>query len=432
MPENSLSQPLAGRSLLETGLEALRSARWLTEDRARIYGRMIAVLVGIQAVNLFQRIVRSALTDPHFRAEPTDFDTFWAAARLCLESHAALAYEPHAMQAAEAIGAQPAPGQFFPYLNPPIFLLFCLPLGLLPYLPAMAVFVAGGYAAIVACLRRILPAGWPSLTVFACPVIMLNGTFGQNGCLSAACFAGGMMLLDRSPVWAGICLGGLAYKPHLALCVPVALLAARRWRALVACGATAVILGLLSWAALGSAPWIAFLHASPAMWAVLDGHETWPRMLSTYAAVRILHGTLTTALACQAAVTLLAIGAVVRLTWRRPGGGAEMAMTASAAMLCTPYVLDYDLVVLAVPMAWLAGRGSMTGWRPWEKILLGLLYMYPLEARNLNLHLGLPVAPLLLAGFLAVLATRIAREMPANTRRLPGHARSDQLAGLVP
>ena len=155
---------------LRRALDLVRQAEWLTADRARIYGRMAAVMVLIQAVNLTQRIVRSAFADPHFRPEPTDFDTFWAASHLTLLGHAALAYDAHAMQATEAIGAQPAPGQFFPYLNPPIFLLLCAPLALLPYLPAMAAFVAGGTATVMVCLRRILPANWPSLTILAPPV----------------------------------------------------------------------------------------------------------------------------------------------------------------------------------------------------------------------------------------------------------------------
>ncbi len=349
------------------GLDLLRHADWLTADRARIYGRMAAAMVLVQAANLTLRIVRSAMADPHFRPEPTDFDTFWAASRLALQGHAALAYDSHAMQAAEAVGAQPAPGQFFPYLNPPIFLLICLPLALLPYLPAMVAFVAGGYAVVVTCLRRILPAEWPSLTIFALPVAMLNGTEGQTGCLSATCYAGGLLLLDTRPAWGGACLGLLAYKPHLALCVPVALVAARRWTALAACAGTALLLALTSWAALGTAVWLGFLHAGPMMREVLDGADTYPRMLSTYAALRILHARPDLAYASQAVMSAACLAGLARLAWHRPGAGPEMAAAACAAMLCTPYLLDYDLVCLAVPTAWLAGEAGRNGWRPWER-----------------------------------------------------------------
>ncbi len=387
-------------------LDLVRYADWLTADRARIYGRLIAVLVGVQAVNLTVRILRSAAADAHWRPEPTDFDTFWAAARLTLQGHAAWAYQPLSMQAAEQLGAQPAAGQFFPYLNPPIFLLLCAPLGLLPYLPSMLAFIAATYAAFVACLRRLLPRAWPSLTVLALPVAMLNGTEGQNGAITAACYAGGALLLERAPVWAGASLGLLAYKPHLGLCVPVVLCAARRWAALASCAGTSLCLALLSWAALGSAPWRGFLAAAGMMHEVIRGDDTWPRMLSTYAAFRILHAGPQAAYAAQAAAALAAACLAARAAAARPGAAAEASLMVAGTLACTPYLLDYDLVCTAVPMAWVAARASAGGWLAWEKCVLGLLYLFPLEARNFNLHLGLPIAPALLGALLWVVAWR--------------------------
>ena len=391
--------------LLAASLAALRQADWLSRERARAYNRLIGIMVLIQAVNLSTRIVRSSLRDPHSRPEPTDFDAFWAAAHLSAQGHAAQVYDPFVMQAAEAVGAQPAPGQFFPYLNPPIFLLLCLPLALLPYLPAMAAFVTAGYLATAACLRRVLPPEWPATTILALPVLMLNGTDGQNGCLSATCYAGAMLLLNARPVWAGACLGVLAFKPHLALAVPVVLIAGRRWPALAGAAAMGVLLVLASWLALGSGPWLAFMHAGPAMRDVLSGDDTWPRMLSTYAVIRILHGGAAMAYGAQILVALLSLFCLAAIVRRRPGAGAELAATVAASLLCTPYLLDYDLVCTAVPMAWLARQGSLLGWQPWEKILLGALYLYPLEARNLNLY-GLPATPLLLGALLCAVAAR--------------------------
>ena len=391
---------------LAAGLDTVRRADWLNAGRARIYGRMVAALVLIQAANLVARILRSAWADPRFRPEPTDFDTFWAAARLTLQGHAAWAYQPLAMQAAERVGAQPAPGQFFPYLNPPIFLLLCAPLGLLPYLPAMLAFVASTYLTCVAGLRRMLPRAWPGLTVLALPVAMLNGTEGQNGAITAACYAGAALLLDRAPVRGGMCLGLLAYKPHLALCVPIALVAARRWGALASCAGAALGLALLSWALLGNAPWRGFLASAGMMHELMRGDDTWPRMLSTYAAARILHAGPQAAYMAQGLAALAAACLAARVTATRPGGAAEVSAMVAGTLVCTPYLLDYDLVCTAVPMAWVAGRAAEGGWLAWEKCVLGLLYLFPLEARNFNLHLGLPVAPALLATLLWIVAKR--------------------------
>jgi hypothetical protein len=394
------------RARLSAGLDALRRADWLTEDRARAYQLMLGTGVLLLGAALMGELLWPALRDPHWRPVASDFDAFWSGALLAAQGHAALAYDETAIRAAEIVGAQPTGADFFPYLYPPVFLLLCLPLGLLPYLAAMAAFLAGGFAATAACLRRILPTVWPALSILAFPAAMMNAVIGQNGFVSATAFGAAMLWLETRPALAGACLGVFAFKPHLALCVPVALLAARRWAAALACAATACLLPLASWAALGSAAWRGFLGGGALLRAVLHSPQIWPKLVSTYGAVQVLHGGIATAAAVQAGASLLAIACVAAVCRRRPGAGPEVATLVSAAMLCTPYVMDYDLVCLGVPMAWLAAQGVRHGWRDWEKIVLAALYVYPLVARTLNLRAGLPLTPALLLALLALVCRR--------------------------
>lgn len=384
-----------------------RDAAWLTRERASAWGLLLAVAVAIEAINLATQLILSASHDPHWRPMTTDFNAFWSGAVLVLRGTPALAYSSAAMTAAQAIGAQPAHShQFLPYLYPPIFLLLSWPLGYLPYLAAMAVFAIGGTAAAMEVLRRVLPPSWPTLAILALPIATLNAAMGQNGFLGAICFGFALLLLDRRPVLAGCCLGVLACKPHLAVAVPFALLAARRWAALAACASSAAGLAALSWLVLGTASWAAFFAYAPMARAVLNGHEAWDRMVSVYAGVRLLHGGAVLATAAQLVAAGLAIAMVVRVARRRPGAGPEMAAAASAAALCSPYLFDYDLLSLSVPMAWLAGCGGARGWRPWEKIVLLAMVVFPLEARNCNMALGVPLSPLVTAAFFAVIVAR--------------------------
>lgn len=406
-------------------LGVLRQADWLTKERAQGYCWMLAAVTTIQAVHLVVLTVSTALADPHWRPLPNDFNAFWSAAMLTIEGRSATIYDPAIMHAAQAVGAQPAPGAFLPYMNPPIFVLLCAPLGLLPYLPALAAFVVSSYAAMVVFVRRILPPVWPLLPIIALPVAMFNGTEGQNGSITAAIYAAGMLLLDRRPVLAGLCLGLLSFKPHLACGIPVALGAARRWTALAGFAASICGLALLSWLVLGTATWTSFLNAAPVMRRVLEQGETWPKMQSVYAATRILHGPIPLAVTMQALAASLALAVLAQHAARRPGAGAEIAASVATSLLCTPYVLDYDLVCLAVPMAWLAARGTLSGWGPWEKSLLAALYFYPLEARNMNVRLGVPLAPLFIAALLGLLVSRCWKDTaPADisTRFLNQHA----------
>ncbi len=391
-----------------------RAEDWLTAPRARIYARILLAAGLFLTVACYAEILRPALTGPAHRPLGSDFDTFWAGAWLALHGHAAAAYAPDAIKAAEAVGAQVPGNQLYVYLYPPTFLALSLPLAWLPYLAALPLFLAASYALMFAPLRRILPPAWPAIAILAFPAAMLNAVIGQNGCLSAGCFGGAAWLLERRPALAGMCLGLLVYKPHLAIGAPFVLAAARRWTALAACALTAAGLIVFSWAMLGTGTWRAFLATVPLIRAMLQSTDVWPKMMSAYAAARLLGAGPYFAAALQVGVALGALVCVLMVGARRPGAGAEIAVIVAAAMLCSPYVWDYDQVCLAVPMAWVAAEGGRLGWRSGERTILAALYLLPVLARALNLAIGLPIAPLLLLALLAAITMR-ARPTPSVT-----------------
>ena len=69
--------------------------------------------------------------------------------------------------------------------------------------------------------------------------------------------------------------------------------------------------------------------------------------------------------------------------WRSPASFAlKAAALCLAAILATPYSLDYDLMVLAPAIAFLAVDGLARGFGPWEKTALAFLWAVPLIARG--------------------------------------------------
>jgi hypothetical protein len=126
------------------------------------------------------------------------------------------------------------------------------------------------------------------------------------------------------------------------------------------------------------------------------------KMQSLFAAVRLLGGGLGVAYGIQAVV---AVGAAIGIAWaarRGADGQALGAALAAGAALTSPFLLDYDLLVLAVPMAWLLARPG--GFLPWEKIVLAAVFLLPILARPIGTALGLPIAPpLTIALYLLVL-----------------------------
>jgi hypothetical protein len=332
-----------------------------------------------------------------------DFAHYWAASHLAAAGEPAAVYDFSRLQAAEqaALGTQAG----IPWFNTPIFLLFILPLSLFPYLVSLALWLlttGGGYLYIT---RRIAPYPLTPWLTLAFPGTFLNATYGQNGFLSAIFLGGGLLLLDRFPIAAGVLLGLLTYKPQLALLIPLVLLASRRWRALAAMLGTTLGLILASALVFGFQVWAVFLEKILFLGGALQTGKittaaTIPlaKMLSVYAALRLLGAGSILAAGLQILVTLV-ITATVVWVWYR---GAPLAIGAlvlvTGIFLVTPYAFIYDIAILALPLAWLGWQGYTTGWQPGEPLWLFLGWIAPL-------FMGLYWAPLsLLPIFLLFLA----------------------------
>lgn len=358
------------------------------------------------------------LPDPWGRPLGTDFSSFWTAARLALAGSTSAPWDPTVHAAAQRASFPVVDGfrpNYYAFFYPPPFLLICLPFGMLPYGLALITWIGLTGVAFLVALRAMLPRGWPALAAgIGFPAFMLNAMYGQNGALSASLFATAAVWLDRRPWFAGACLGALCYKPQLALLVGPALLCARRWRALAGATGAIVLLCLASLLILGDGAWRGFFLDSALARATLEqGLVEYGKMSSTFAGLRLLGMRLPLAWMVQAAVALVTLAVVMAVTWRRPGGPAEMAVTAAGTCLATPFLLGYDLTLLAVPLAWVAAEAAGNGFLPWERLVLAGGYLLALFSVVLALNLGLPAAPVVVAALLIVVSRRVAM-LPAT------------------
>ena len=384
----------------------ISAAHWLTAQRARTYAAMLAAAMLAFVAGILGLTALHTIADPAAKPLGLDFDAFWAAAHLAAAGHPALAYA-HQVNEAPARAATPLPPGDLAFYYPPTFLLLLTPLGTLGYGAALAIFLATETILCLALLRRILPQRWAWLPLLGFPGFLMNALSGQNAALSASCFAAAAIWLETRPILAGAALGCLACKPQLAVCVPVALLAARRLRALAACAASAVTLAALSWLAFGTATWHGFLaNAGNARADIETIAIKWPRMQSAFGALRLAGLPNTPAYAVQCLTSAAAIALLAWTASRRPGARLEAAGMATAALLFTPFLYDYDLALLCVPLACLLALAQPNGWRPWEKLLLTALYLLPLVARASGLLLGVTIGPVLVASLLVLLAKR--------------------------
>jgi hypothetical protein len=164
----------------------------------------------------------------------------------------------------------------------------------------------------------------------------------------------------------------LSYKPQFGLLFPIVLIADRRWLAIMAAAVTAGALAMASWLAFGSASWEAFLHWMPITGRVVlgEGAADWSRLQSVFGFMPAHGASETLAWVVQTASALAVVAGIVAL-WRSPASyEIKAAGLAAGALLATPYIYTYDLVVLAVAVAFLLRLALQRGFSPSTSALL--------------------------------------------------------------
>ncbi len=303
------------------------------------------------------------LIDPQGRPIANDFVNVYAAGKLVDAGDAAAAYDWPVHKAAEigAVGHDFA--NYYGWHYPPTFLFVAAALATLPYLAALLVWLVATLVACAASIAAIFGSRAGIVLALGFPAALWNMTAGQNGFLTATLIGGTLGLLERHPALAGVCLGLLTYKPQFGLLFPIVLIADRRFLTIGVAAAVAAALGLASWLAFGTATWAAFINATPAIShaALSDGAIGFARMQSPFGLVRTLGGGEALAWTVQGAATLSLALALASMWRSRAAYDLKAAALAAGALIATPYVFTYDLVVLAVAVAFLLRYALIRG-----------------------------------------------------------------------
>jgi glycosyl transferase family 87 len=389
----------------------LSACAWLGRKRVLAYaGTLLAIEL---AVFLFLVAGTHGLIVPVGQPTTTDFASFYAAGSLVDEGAPAAAYDQAAHRAAEERATEPGIGyQFFFY--PPVYLLLCAALARLPYIVAFVTFEAITLVLYVAVARRTLgdPDRMAISPVLAFPSVFWTMGLGQNAFLSAALFGAALLLIDRRPVGSGMLFGLLAYKPHLALLIPIALASGRRWRAFLAAAGTVAVLVAASVLLFGWATWRDYLALVAGSGATYEsGRIDFAGFVNLFGGVRLLGGSSQLAYAAQAVITLIS-AALAIFVWRRNLSlPIRAAALAAAAVAAAPVVLLYDLMLAAIAGAWLIRAARRSGFLAWEKITLATLFILPLFMRNIGTAWHVPLGPLVPLALLALVYARARREI---------------------
>jgi Glycosyltransferase family 87 len=352
---------------------------------------------------------------PNLNAPGGDWIAFYGAARVFLDGTPDLIFDGNGLTAflnsafswwlSEPLG-------FRPWVYPPSYLLLVLPFGTLPFIASYVIFqlATAGLLTAALCLGPDQRNAKFLLAVFVLlsPAAAFNVVGGQNAFLVSALVVAGFRVLRRRPIAAGALLGALTIKPQFCLLVPIALIAAREWRALISAIIAGLALILISIPILGIDLWVQWLRLTTDIYVAGDAKwieygRIWG--ISVYACIAAAGGSETLANAAQAAAALVAAGITYR-AFRLPlTADHRLAVLLAGMLLAAPHASPGDAVLLVIAaMFWISGS-SVLDPSPWKWPLTLSFWLVPLFNPPLVSPAG-RFTPALIVAFILLIVSR--------------------------
>lgn len=358
----------------------------------------------------------------------TDWAVFWGAIRAMLDGNLALVMDGERFT--DYLNSAlhdwlTVPLAYRPWFYPPSFLVLLLPFAPLGFVGSYLAFqIASAALLALALLYRADQAAlarYVVVAVLVSPAAAINITDGQCAMLVAALMVGGFRALPHRPLVGGILLGLLSFKPQFCLLVPIALIAAGQWRALIAAGVAALLLAAASAAIFGLDIWIWWLprlienlvSADPKWveYGRIWGHSVW-------ASAKLLSGSDRLASVAQLCA-VIAAAVLTALAFRaKRSPDLRLAILLGATVLAAPHSGPYDALLLVIAAAlWLASGERPP--RPWEWLVAAAIWVVPVLSPWVYVPAG-RVAPLVIVAMLALIAAQLWSRERAQAPPLPG------------
>lgn len=336
------------------------------------------VLAGVTITVLFTyAILQTAFiltAQPGTQALAIDFRVFWAAGQLALAQEPLAAFDMARL--AEVHGTNP--DEYMPWLYPPGYLLLLMPLGALPFAPALLAMTLVSVGLMGLAIRPFTAGALPVwLALTLAPAYVPTLILGQNNLIWLAGLVAALAALRAGRfTLAGICIGCLTLKPQLGLLIPVALVAAGLWRTILVAALTALVLAVVPTLVFGPAYWPAFAQAlsgvgDTLMRSIPDLHL----MVGPFYLMVMLGLAPPTAMTLQWGLALGVAGMLFAL-WRsrRVGFDAKSAGLMLAMLLSAPYLWYYEAAMMAAIGLFLVRAGVLGRSLP-ALVLLACLWL---------------------------------------------------------
>lgn len=271
--------------------------------------------------------------------------------------------------------------EFHPWVYPPYTLLLAIPFAVLPWWLNYVSFQLLSFAGLMLALLPwraggrtawLLPAG-----VILCPATAFTIGAGQNSFFSASLVTAGIFFVYRRPRLAGFLLGLLAFKPQLAVLVPVALAAAGAWVAFAAAAVTVFALLVFSLMVPGVELWQGWLHlflsGDPAFHTWVNAGRIYGQ--SVFTCLRMLGLPDGAANVGQLLAVVFAAVCVWLAFRRRLPPAEQLAVLLCGMILAAAHVGNYDAIMLGIAAMLVLQQGLSRPFRPGEALLAMLVWL---------------------------------------------------------
>lgn len=316
----------------------------------------------------------SGLYGPTYGISYVDFDAFHLVGRMVWGGALDQAYSIPGMLRAESADAGFATQ--LPWTYPPQFDLIVAPIALLNKGVAYLIMVGAAFALYVGIIRRLAGTRFSETVIVTSPAMAVCIIVGQNGFLTGALVGAFALATLRGRTVAGLPLGLMVIKPHLAVGLTVMALA-RRDRGVLAVAALVILASVAaSTLAFGPGIWGAFIAGVHEAGAHLR-QGTYPlyRMTSLYATARTLGLPANAAFALQATGALAACAVTAGSVLRRWPPQWQIGIALLCTLSISPYNYDYDLPIFGLAAALLAADLIARASRLELATMLGLAWL---------------------------------------------------------
>lgn len=361
----------------------------------------------------------------------TDFTAFYTGWRIARDGQTGHLYdfEVQRRYQQQILDGRQMEDGLLPYLNPPQATLVFLPLAGLPLVPAFRLWtlLQVGLLAATLWLLYDLARDWDECerlllitTFLAFPpliVALSYQAFSQFGLVSLLLLRRALRRDRAALVGAALALGSL--KPQLVLLPGLALLAARRWRALAATALLGSFLAALTTAVLGWQSWGDFLGALREVGGYFGVHGVAPsKMYNLRGTLALLLGDGRGELINELAGLGLALAVAALLPcWRgpwqpeRPDFDLRFGLTVLLGLLSSLHLHVQDGLLFALPLALgYAALRQRPGGQVFGAFALACPLLFWVGELTVGPALGVRIPTLLMGGVALWLARAIANQ----------------------